>query len=79
MNTRRINGQVMVAKFDPVRVRELMDEFTKAIISRPPGTWAGWVIYFLEQLDAQLPADDMDVLLLELQRALITRQKEGIW
>jgi len=61
-------------------ILELCANTVKAIIEQvSPPSRAGYVIYILEKLDAQLENDDTNDLLEYVQKAIAYRLKTGRW
>ena len=59
--------------------QNLIDLAAQAIASGRPDTWAGWVTYLLESLDAEASDGDFRGVLLDIERDIGVRLREGRW
>ena len=56
-----------------------IDEATKVLVEMGPTSWASWIMYMLEKLDAAATYTEFDQVLFALQDALTTRMDQGEW
>ena len=44
-----------------------------------PSSWAGWLLYILEELDGRAPEEEYRAALAALQEAIAARLEQGRW
>jgi hypothetical protein len=79
LNAREWGDSVSDKLFSPTDIQKALETAADVIATTPPEQWAGWVRYFLEELEALADIQKYRIVLGDVREDVTIRLERGRW